>query len=80
MGGSGYSANGTLWLFNFNNASEYNYVINEGTVSFGYNGDEMLAIAGGAVHTVAQLAKGLQFSLTSSTYAGGKVTLYGLTA
>ena len=46
--------------------------------SFGYDGDELMGTAGGAVHTVAQVSKGLQFSLTSSTYAGGKCILYGL--
>ena len=76
-GGSGFNSNGVLYLFNFNNASEYNFLTVEMN-SFGYDGDELMGTAGGAVHTVEQVSKGLQFSLTSSTYAGGKCVLYGL--
>lgn len=76
-GGTGFGSNGVLYLFNFNNASEYNFITVEMN-SFGYDGDELMGTAGGAVHTVAQVSKGLQFSLTSSTYAGGNCVLYGL--
>lgn len=76
-GGTGFGSNGVLYLFNFNNASEYNFVTVEMN-SFGYDGDELMGTAGGGVHTVAQVSKGLRFSLTSSTYAGGKCVLYGL--
>lgn len=76
-GGTGFGSNGNLYLFNFNNASEYNFITVEMN-SFGYNGSELMGTAGGAVHTVGQVSKGLQFSLTSSTYAGGKCVLYGL--
>ena len=76
-GGTGFGSNGCLYLFNFNNASEFNFITVDMN-SFGYNGNELMGTAGGAVHTVAQVSKGLQFSLTSSTYAGGKCVLYGL--
>ncbi len=76
-GGTGYGSNGVLHLFNFNNADDYNYLTVEMN-SFGYNGSELMGTSGSAIHTVAQVAKGLQFSLTSSTYAGGKCVLYGL--
>jgi hypothetical protein len=76
-GGSGFSSNGNLYLFNFNNASEFNFLTVEMN-SYGYDGNELMGTAGGAVHTVAQVSKGLQFSLTASTYAGGSCVLYGL--
>lgn len=75
-GGTGFNSNGSLYLFNFNHAAGFNFLTVEMN-SFGYDGDELMGTAGGAVHTVNQLAKGLQFSLTSSTYAGGKCVLYG---
>lgn len=76
-GGTGFGSNGVLHLFNFNNSDDYNFVTVEMN-SFGYNGSELMGTSGSAIHTVAQVAKGLQFSLTSSTYAGGKCVLYGL--
>ncbi|BAQ84785.1 2-phosphosulfolactate phosphatase [uncultured Mediterranean phage uvMED] len=76
-GGTGFGTNGIIYLFNFNNASEYNFLTNE-TNSFGYDGDELMGTTGGLVHSVAQVSKGLQFLLTTSTYAGGKCVLYGL--
>tara|TARA_Y100001937_G_C7108506_1_gene326284 strand:- start:84 stop:623 length:540 start_codon:yes stop_codon:yes gene_type:complete len=76
-GGTGFGSNGNLYLFNFNNASEYNFLTVEMN-AFGYNGNELMGTSGGAMHTVAQISKGLQFSLTSSTFAGGRCVLYGL--
>ena len=76
-GGTGFGSNLVLNLFNFNNSSEFSFLTVE-SASFGYDGDELMGTAGGAVHTADQVSKGLQFSLTASTYAGGKCVLYGL--
>ena len=76
-GGTGFSANGVLYLFGFNNASEHNFVTLE-TASFGYGGDELMGTVGSALHSVDQVARGLRFSLTTSTYASGKCVLYGI--
>ena len=74
---TGESANGVLYLFNFNNASEYNFCTFEFT-----NFDQTAKLIGGQggfVHTVAQNSKGLEFYLEASdTIASGTFTLYGL--
>jgi hypothetical protein len=73
---TGESANGIFYLFNFNNASEYNFCTTE--MSNLDNASRLIAGQGGFVHTVSQLGKGLQFFMSSSTIAGGTFTLYGL--
>ena len=76
-GSTSYGANAILYLFNFNNASEYNFITNEG-VGYGYDGNELMGSVGGGVHTVAQVAKGLQFSLTTNSISNINIDLYGL--
>ena len=73
---TGESANGIFYLFNFNNASEYNFCTTE--MSNLDNASRLIAGQGGFVHTINQLGKGLQFFMSSSTIAGGIFTLYGL--
>jgi len=65
------------YLFNFNNASEYNFITVEG-VGFGYDGTDLMGAMGGGVHTVGQIAKGLQFSLTTDSISKVYIDLYGL--
>jgi hypothetical protein len=74
--GTGESANGIMYLFNFNNASEYNFCTFE--YSNFDSSPRLIGGQGGFLHTVAQLGKGLQFFMSSSTIAGGTFTLYGL--
>ena len=76
-GSTSYGANATLYLFNFNNASEYNFITVEGN-GYGYDGSELMGAMGGGVHTVAQVAKGLQFSLTTDSISNVYIDLYGL--
>jgi hypothetical protein len=73
---TGESANGIFYLFNFNNASEYNFCTTE--MSNFDNTSRLIAGQGGFVHTVSQVSKGLQFFMSSSTIASGTFTLYGL--
>ena len=73
---TGESANGIFYLFNFNNASEYNFCTTE--MSNFDNASRLIAGQGGFMHTVSQVSKGLQFFLSSSTIANGVFTLYGL--
>jgi hypothetical protein len=74
--GTGEMTNGVFYLFNFNNASEYNFCTTE---TSNINATPILiGGAGGFVHTVSQLGKGLQFFMSSSTIASGTFTLYGL--
>ena len=76
-GSTSYGANAILYLFNFNNASEYNFITVEGN-GYGYDGSELMGGMGGGVHTVAQVAKGLQFSLTTNSISNADIDLYGL--
>ena len=75
---SGKSLNGIMYLFNFNNASEYSFWTNENTM-FWSGSSNLLGQQGGAVHTVAQACDGVQFLASgSSNLESGTFTLYGL--
>jgi len=76
-GSTSYGANAIFYLFNFNNASEYNFITNEG-VGYGYDGNELMGSVGSGVHKVTQVAKGLQFSLTTNSISNINIDLYGL--
>ena len=75
-GVTGSQANGTHYLFNFNNASEYSFITVENTtvrhtsVLFGHQG--------GGVLTVAQACDGIQYVANGNNFTSGKFTLYGL--
>ena len=69
-------ANGILYLFNFNNASEYSFVTLE-TTQYQYGGLQRGA-QGGFVHTVASASDGIQFYANSGNIDSGTLTLYGL--
>ena len=74
--GGNESTNGIMYLFNFNNASEYSFGTVENTVR---EADTNLrGIQGGYVHTVAQACDGIQFFYASGNIASGTFTLYGL--
>ena len=74
--GTSESANGILYLFNFNNASEYSFItaevteVNSSTTARGNQG--------GGVHTVASASDGLFFYMASGNIASGTFSLYGL--
>ena len=65
----GHSA--SLYLFNFNNSSEYSFATIEST--FSGNG-----FAGGGVFTSTSSCNGIQFILSTGNYEAGTFTLYGL--
>ena len=73
---TGNIANGILYLFNFNNATEYSFV----TMEITQRSNEGLhrGKQGGAVHTVASASDGIEFSMSSGNIASGTFTLYGL--
>ena len=73
---TGESANGVLYLFNFNNASEYSFV----TMEITQRSNEGLhrGKQGGGVHTVASASDGIAFSMSGGNIASGTFTLYGL--
>jgi hypothetical protein len=73
---TGENTNAVLYLFNFNNASEYSFATVEfsGSNSAGNNHGAQ----GGFVHTVAQACDGIQFYFSSGNISAGTFTLYGL--
>ena len=74
---TGENTNATLYLFNFNNASEYNFITNEFAGSSPF--DLIYGSTGCATHTVEQSANGVQFFFSSGDIdTGSKFTLYGL--
>jgi hypothetical protein len=73
---TGEVTNCVYYLFNFNNASEYNFLTNEET-QLGSTGT-LFGSQGGLVSTVAQLSNGLIFFMNSGNIASGTFTLYGL--
>ena len=75
--GTGEINNGVLYLFNFNNASEYSFVTMEPTILDAT--PTLQGNTGGFVHTVAQACNGLNFyTATGNIDVGAKFTLYGL--
>ena len=74
--GTGENTNGVLYLFNFNNASEYSFATIE--VS-GHNGSEVRGLQGGTVYTVAEAHNGVQFyNHQGNNISSGQFVLYGL--
>ena len=69
-------ANHTIYLFDFNNASEYSFYTNE---SAKLNASGVLeGYQGGGVHTVEEANDGVNFFFTSGTIESGEFKLYGL--
>ena len=75
-GGTGTSEqmNWIIYLFNFNNASEYSFMTFESTGL--ERTPKLKAFQGGMVHTVAQACDGIQFFYSSGNITGGTFTLY----
>jgi hypothetical protein len=74
--GTQEQANGLLYLFNFNNSSEYSFHTEEGT-SFDYQ-PALAGIQGGGVLTVTEAHTGLTFFPASGNFDSGQFVLYGL--
>jgi len=73
---SNSQTNAIMYLFNFNNASEYNFATLE-ELSWRQAGN-LHGNQGGWVHTVAQASNGVQFYMETGNILGGTFTLYGL--
>ena len=65
---------GLLYLYSFNNSSEFNFITREQVQT--NTGDEVAGIMGGAVLTVAQACDGIQFFASTGNIASGTFTLY----
>ena len=71
------ASNGIMYLFNFNNASEYSFLTMEITSSDNAN-PTLKGRQGGGVHTVASASDGIQIFPNSGNITSGTFTLYGL--
>jgi hypothetical protein len=69
-------SNGILYLFNFNESSEYSFITTEMTSR--NDQAHLRGFQGGGVLTVAQATNGIRFITDTSTYASGRFVLYGL--
>jgi len=75
--GTGEACNGTIYAFNFNNASEYSFCTMEITM-FDFE-TRLFGWQGGGVLTVAQATDGFEFFWESSVnFSSGQFVLYGL--
>ena len=73
---TGEQTNHNIYLFNFNNASEYSFYTNE-SVKLNASGS-MEGYQGGGVHTVAEANDGVNFFFTSGNIESGSFKLYGI--
>ena len=71
---TGEMANGLMYLYNFNNSSEFSFVTRE-QVSLSFV-PQLQGVMGGGVHTVASASDGVNYSMASGNITGGTFTLY----
>jgi len=71
---TGEVANGVIYLFNFNNSSEYSFITYEASVVNSLSAHK--GRQGGAVLTVAQATDGINFLMSSGNISSGTFTLY----
>ena len=74
--GTGEAQNGLMYLYNFNNASEFSFVTRE-QVSLSFV-PQLQGVMGGGVHTVASASNGIEYKMSVGNLTGGRFTLYGL--
>ena len=73
---TGEQANGILYLFNSNNASEYSFYTQE--ISYLNQSSVLTGNQGGGVHKVTGLTKGVQFYMSGGNIDKGNFKLFGL--
>ena len=74
--GTSEQCNMTIYLFNFNNSSEYSFVTYE-PVQWTQT-PRLTGRTGGGVHQSAETNDGMEFFMNSGNITGGTFTLYGL--
>lgn len=72
--GTGNQHNCHIYLFNFNNASEYSFITYEEAA----RNNALVGRQGGGVLKVSQANNGVLFKFGTGTMSTGKFTLYGL--
>ena len=73
---TGEVANGTTYIFNANNASEYTFITQE--TAYVNNSAILRGQVGGGLFTSAEVTKGVQFYMNSGNIVSGEFKLYGL--
>jgi len=78
VGTSGtHSDNGILYLYNFNNSSEFSFITIENVTNRADNSTDLFGFQGGGVHTVAEANDGISFRCKSgNNFVSGTYTLY----
>ncbi len=71
---TGEELNGIMYLYNFNNSSEYCFYTLESAERI--SSGELQGVAGGGVHTVTQACDGIQMFANSGDFNTGTFTLY----
>ena len=71
---TGEMANGLMYLYNFNNSSEFSFVTRD-QVSLSFV-PQLQGVMGGGVHTVASASDGVNYFMASGNLTGGTFTLY----
>ena len=74
--GTGEVANGTHYIFNANNASEYTMITQ--TTAYVNNSAQLRGMHGGGVFESAEATKGVQFYMNSGNIVSGEFKLYGI--
>jgi len=74
--GTGEQANGVLYIFNSNNASEFTWYTQE--IAYLNQLGVLTGNQGGGIHKVAGLTKGVQFYMSGGNIDNGSFTLYAL--
>ena len=71
------SDNGIMYLFNFNDSSEYSFVTYENVTFRDDSADTLFGFQGGGVHTVAEANDGIHFFLDGgNNFVSGTFSLY----
>ena len=73
---TGEMANGLMYLYNFNNSSEFSFVTRE-QVSLSHVAQTQ-GVMGGGVHTVASASDGVNYFMASGNLTGGTFSLFKL--
>ena len=83
ISGAGMNSNGTIesfnsvmYLFNFNNASQYSFLTVEASMQA--DDGQLYGLQGGNVKTTAEANNGIQFFFYGENINSGTFTLYGL--
>ena len=74
--GTGEIANSIIYLYNFNNASEYSFMTIESTLR--NSSAKLKGHQGGGVLTVTEANDGVEFFFSSGNISSGSFVLYGL--